>query len=146
MTFSENFDCFQVNINQHIMNLEHIIIEVRQNLCCANVFLTFKEEFSAKYHPVNAIIRANEFIIEDETAFRVFVGDFIKVEPKSLNRLLVRGKNISFRISFVNEPSYINLAPNNNADHCDRLLKINLAKNEEVQIVCSNCNSDMKER
>ncbi|XP_073833873.1 uncharacterized protein [Musca autumnalis] len=81
--------------------LRFVVIEVRQNLCCANVFLNFQQSItdfeSVRINVEDGLIRVKDS--SDSTVVEVKVDPYFTILTETFSNLIVDQENISFRIS-----------------------------------------------
>ncbi|XP_061391010.1 uncharacterized protein LOC133326374 [Musca vetustissima] len=84
--------------------LRFVVIEVRQHLCCANVFLNFQQSItdfdSVRINVEDGLIRVKDST--DSTVVEVKVAEYFTILTETFSNLLVDQENISFRISVQN--------------------------------------------
>lgn len=132
----------QQSSQDNMMPINQILIEYSSRLQVANFFILFKKRF-ADSQSVKIHLKPSEILIHfDGEKVTLDLFEHFELETCSLSLLNIGGDNVSFRLNTNNENNfrfeYLNL--NNNELPSDVLkLKINLASDQNFQIICSNC-------
>lgn len=116
--------------------LHCVVIEVRQLLCCANVFLKFKESLTDSESLKINVDEAKVHLQNPKCSADIFVKNYFSILAGTFSNLIVDVENASFRISI--KDIQISEEHQNNNKVC---VKLNLLEQDEAAVVCSNCDS-----
>lgn len=126
------------------MYIEKVLIEVRRNLRCAHIFLSFGKCFTESPDSLKIVLNSNEILIKNnKIAYTINVEKYFEIETTSLSCLLVFGKNVSFCINITEDASSMEFILKENDDILQNNLKIALRESEPCQITGKNCRAPL---
>lgn len=120
-------------MKKKVKMLHSAVIEVRQHLCCANVFLKFKQSLT---DAESLKINAEETKVQLKTSkcsAEIFVDNYFLILAGTLSNLIFDTENASFRISIKD----IQLPEE--SEYVKKCLQVNLNEKDEASVMCSNC-------
>lgn len=116
--------------------LHCVVIEVRQHLCCANVFLKFEKSLEVAE---SLKINVNETKIQLQTPqckTEILVNKYINILPGTFSNLIVDTENASFRIDIED----VHTEGEDDKTGIRSGLLLNLTEQDEATgLQCSNC-------
>uniref|UniRef100_A0A1I8Q8H3 E3 ubiquitin-protein ligase E3D n=1 Tax=Stomoxys calcitrans TaxID=35570 RepID=A0A1I8Q8H3_STOCA len=123
--------------------LRFVVIELRQHLSCANVFLTFQESMDAldslRINVEDSLIRLRHSC--DSTVAEVNVAKYFTILTESFSNLVVEGENVSFRISVQNIKDVDR--QQNDIDKALENPKFQLEEGQMASLHCKQCDSSL---
>lgn len=123
--------------------LHSAVIEVRQHLCCANVFLKFKNTLK-DLESLKITVDENQVQLQNhQTTTDIFVNKYFLILAGTLSNLIVDTENAAFRISIKD----VEISRENENDKdIGYKERINLNEQQESAVKCSNCESILAEQ
>lgn len=114
--------------------LHCVVIEVRQHLCCANVFLKFEQSLTDS-ESIKINVDEHKVELQNPNCHAAIIVDkYFSILPGTFSNLVVDYENASFRISIQDiEIPDVELKK--------EYVKFNLQEHEEAALSCKNCNS-----
>ncbi|XP_005185429.2 uncharacterized protein LOC101897584 [Musca domestica] len=123
--------------------LRFVVIEVRQHLCCANVFLNFQQSItdfdSVRINVEDGLIRVKDS--SDSTVVEVKVGEYFSILTETFSNLIVDQENISFRISVQNVKDLCQM--DSMKESLQSTGTFQLEEGQNVSLHCGQCGSTL---
>lgn len=116
--------------------LHSAVIEVRQHLRCANVFLKFRQSL-ADFQTLKIFVDEAKVKVQNpQCSAEILVDKFFSILAGTFSNLIVDAENAAFRISVDD----IHLSEMTDGSMRSRM-KLNLAEKDETTVKCSNCSA-----
>ncbi|KAM7350283.1 uncharacterized protein ACRADG_008895 [Cochliomyia hominivorax] len=115
--------------------LHSIVIEVRQHLCCANVFFKLKKSLKDSESLKINVDETKVQLQNSHSNIDIFVNKYFLILAGTFSNLIVDTDNAAFRVSIKD----IQLEENNIEKDIQNLEQINLKEQQEAAVKCSNC-------
>lgn len=119
-----------------------IVIEVRQHLCCANVFLTFQRSVtdfdSLRINVEESLIRLKDSACA--SVIEVNIAKYFSILTETFSNLVVDRENVSFRISLQ---IIQDLNQDSNGKHKYQSPPFQLKEQQNVSLHCKQCESTL---
>lgn len=121
------------------MEVENIIVEYRQRLRSANIFISFFEVI--KDHSLVKIqIIDNKLVVNNhEESFNVVFENNLEIQTKSITNLKIEDRFVSFRVQSEAEGDFINM---NNLQIVSNTYEINIVPNSDYTLNCAHCETN----
>lgn len=120
------------------MEVENIIVECRQRLQCANIFISFKELIK-DHNSIKIQIINNTLVVNyHDKISNVVIENNMEIKKKSITNLKIEDRFVSFRVQI--DSDYINI--DNLKIDCIKF-DINIFPNCDYTLKCSHCNTNL---